>query len=168
MQINPREVPSDRKNAEEMAKFFASKIPKVATYNNIKSRKYFSSNSSISKNEEGEEFSNNFNNSNTNTKTVKDNLLYASSNSLSGITTPNKKECRSSNVLPVIEKKQIIVNSPPIQISNNKKPTIYTKHRKNSSNILIISKEILKFVNANRRPRFFIKFLLNISKKKMI
>jgi hypothetical protein len=120
-------------SAEEKAKLFASKIPKTTNFNNTKSRKYFSSKNSSQYGE--------------NTMTIKDNLLYT-------MTLTDKHDQQEQNSTSTRGDLRICSNEENLQSSLRKS---YTKHRKNSSNILKVSKEILKFAERKSTPKVLVK-----------
>jgi hypothetical protein len=133
--INP---PNAITNIEEMAKLFASKIPKSTNFNNTKTRKYFSTKSK----EEGE-----------NTSTMKDTLLYNISSHSGSISTStaNKNESISSN--------NEIIRNNEAQVNENIYPAYSNHHKKKSSNIisLSVSKEISKYTESRSTPKTFYK-----------
>jgi hypothetical protein len=127
------EKPIHITSAEEKAKLFASKIPKTTNFNNTKSRKYFSTKNNSQDCE--------------NTMTIKDNLLYT-------ITLTDKLDKQEQNSTST-RGDMIICRKEENCESNLRKR--YTNHRKNSSNILKVSKEILKFAERKSTPKVLVK-----------
>lgn len=73
---------NEKQSVEEIAKILSSKVPKETNYNNIKSRKYFSTKTNPSKED-------------MNMNTIKDSLLY--NISLNSISIDNKNESTGSS-----------------------------------------------------------------------
>lgn len=71
-----------KKDIEDLARMFASKLPKETTYNNTKSRKYFGSKQS---------------DDNSGVMTIKDTLIHNTNNN--SLSTNSKKESLGSQIL---------------------------------------------------------------------
>ena len=123
---NPIYDKSEQK-VEELAKMFASKMPKATNFNNKKSNKYFSSKMDT----------------NEGALTIKDTLLYTSKNK-----DDDEKDYFNNKI-----------NSNVQNIINNLTFLLSPKHhlRQNSSNILKVSKEILKYAEKKSTQKTFYK-----------